>query len=218
MARARSELDGVGEKVADDPQQARGIAEDDADLASDARQDRVAADQLPLSGGNHPSVAFCDVRRSDFLMVQEPGWAQVDGDDIGRWAQRVAAHSVSRTPCPEMKIRIRERDTVMTPKLRAHVLRRLGFALSRFGEKVVSVIVRISKSNGHPGGIDTRCQIDVGLARSVKATATHSDALLAVDRAAANAGRSVARALERERDMEQRPCRPLGTKKVRSRA
>ena len=117
-----------------------------------------------------------------------------------------------------MRIHIRERGNVMTPRLRAHVLRRLGFALSRFGEKVVSVLVRISKSNGHAGGIDTQCQIDVGLARSVKATATDGDARVAVDRAAASAGRSVARALERERDMEQRLRRPLSTKKVSSRA
>jgi putative sigma-54 modulation protein len=115
-----------------------------------------------------------------------------------------------------MKIHIRERDNVMTEKLRAHVLRRLGFALSRFGEEVVSVIVRVSKSNGRLGGVNTRCQIDVGLARSVKATATDGDALVAVDRAAANAGRSVARALDREREMEQRPRRPLSTKKVRA--
>jgi putative sigma-54 modulation protein len=116
----------------------------------------------------------------------------------------------------EMKIQVRARDNVMTKKLRAHVLRRLGFALSRFEEKVVSVIVRVSKSNGDLGGTDTLCQVDVGLARSVKAAATDRDALVAVGRAAANAGRSVARALERERDMEQRPRGPLSTKKVRA--
>jgi putative sigma-54 modulation protein len=103
----------------------------------------------------------------------------------------------------EMKIYIRQRDSVMTEKLRAHVLRRLGFALSRFGEKVVSVIVRISRSKGRLGGLDTRCQIDVGLVRSVKATATDGDALASVNRAIASAGRSVARALERERETEQ---------------
>lgn len=130
-----------------------------------------------------------------------------------------------------MKILIRNRGSVMTKKLRAYVLRRLYFVLSRFGEKVVGVRVGVSKEkgppgngqssngqsgNGHPGGPETRCQIDVDLARSVKATATHGDPLVAVDRAAAGAGRSVARALDRERETEQWPFRPLGTKRVKS--
>jgi len=116
-----------------------------------------------------------------------------------------------------MKIQIRTRDHVMTKELRAYVLRRLGFVLSRFGEKVVSVRVEVSNSTGNSrlDGTDTRCQIDVGLARSVRARATHRDALVAVDRAAASAGRSVARALERERETEQRPRRPLSTNQVR---
>jgi putative sigma-54 modulation protein len=120
----------------------------------------------------------------------------------------------------KMKIYIRERDNVMTEKLRAHVLRRLGFALSRFGERVVSVIVRISRSKGRLGRLDTRCQIDVGLVRSVKATATDSDALASVNRATAGAGRSVARAIGREREAEQaatRPRVPFSSKKVRER-
>ena len=109
-----------------------------------------------------------------------------------------------------MRIQIRERDNMMTPKLHAHALRRVGFALSRFGRKVVSVIVRVSKTNGSPGsgGIDTRCQIDVGLERSVKATATDGDPLVSVERAVASVERSVVRALARERETEQRPEPP----------
>src|SRR5512141_220754 len=105
-----------------------------------------------------------------------------------------------------MKIQIRQDDSV-TEALRTHTLRRLGFALGRFGESVGDVIVRFSNSNRHGGGIDKCCQIQVGLLGSVKVVETDRDLFVAVDRAADRASRSVARALAlaREQSSQGRP-------------
>ena len=102
-----------------------------------------------------------------------------------------------------MKIEILKRNIVLTEKLRIHVLRQLAFALSRFGEKVVKVVVSFSNVRTRPGDVDKRCQIDVGLKRTVTAAARDGDALVAFDQAADRAGRSVARALDRERAAEE---------------
>jgi putative sigma-54 modulation protein len=107
----------------------------------------------------------------------------------------------------EMKIQIQRRNTVFTEKLKTHVLRRLGFALSRFGEEIASVIVRFSNLETRRGATEKRCQIDVGLRRSVTAAGTDADVLVAVDRAADRAGRTVGRALERDRETEEDPPR-----------
>jgi putative sigma-54 modulation protein len=94
-----------------------------------------------------------------------------------------------------MKIHIRERNVALTKALRAHVERRLGFALSHFGERIGRVVVRFSA----PGGAGKLCQIEVTLRpRGVRAEDTHADLFAAVDHAADRVARSVARALERE--------------------
>jgi putative sigma-54 modulation protein len=98
-----------------------------------------------------------------------------------------------------MKIQIRP-HSVVTDALRTHALRRLGFALGRFGESVGDVIVQFSDGDGTGGGIDKRCVIEVGLARSVKVEDTGSDLFVLVDRAADRASRKVARAFAQERE------------------
>jgi ribosomal subunit interface protein len=105
-----------------------------------------------------------------------------------------------------MKIHIRGRNVELTEVLRTRVERRLGFALGRFGERIDRVLLRFSDTDGHRGEVDKRCQIEVGL-RSKSVTVEHTDAdlLVALDRAADRASRSVARALERERDWEESP-------------
>ncbi len=98
-----------------------------------------------------------------------------------------------------MNIQIRERNVDVTNVLRAHVERRLAFALSRFGDRVDRVLVRFSES-GHGGGADKRCQINVGLRpQVVRVEDIDLDLFAAVDHAANRVSRSVARALERER-------------------
>jgi putative sigma-54 modulation protein len=106
-----------------------------------------------------------------------------------------------------MKIQIREHDSLVTDALRTHALRRLGFALGRFGESVGDVIVQFSNGNGR--GTDKCCQIRVGLPRGVKVVETDADLFVAVNRAADRAERSVARALARDREQSsQGPPRP----------
>ena len=102
-----------------------------------------------------------------------------------------------------MRIQIRARNVEVTALLRAHVERRLGFALSRFGKRIDRVVVRFSDTTGHWGGANKRCQIDVGMQESVRIEEMDSDIIAAVDRAADRASRSVARALERERELER---------------
>ena len=105
-----------------------------------------------------------------------------------------------------MKIHIRGRNVELTEVLRARVERRLGFALSRFGERIGRVLLRFSDTSGYRGDVDKRCQIDVGLRpRSVRVEHTDVDLFVALDRAADRASRSVARALERERGWEEIP-------------
>jgi putative sigma-54 modulation protein len=113
-----------------------------------------------------------------------------------------------------MKIQIRPHNSLVTEALRTHVLRRLGFALGRFGESVGDVIVQFSDGKGRNGGIDKCCQIQVGLARSVKVEDTDADLFVAVDRAADRASRTVARALALDRERAEGPLRPRGGRRT----
>ena len=115
-----------------------------------------------------------------------------------------------------MKIQIRHYDSAVTEALRTHTLRRLGFALGRFGESVGDVIVQFSNSNGRGRGVDKCCQIQVGLPRSVKVVEMDADLFVAVDRAADRASRSVARALALDREQSsQGPPRPRGGRRTK---
>ena len=107
-----------------------------------------------------------------------------------------------------MEIRIRVHNVELTEALRAHVERRIGFALGRLGARVDNVVVRFSDTNGHRRDIDKRCQIDVGLP-SVNVEATDADLFAAVDRAAHCAARAVTHALERERECDNSALRWL---------
>jgi putative sigma-54 modulation protein len=112
-----------------------------------------------------------------------------------------------------MKIHIRGRNIELTEVVRTRVERRLGFALGRFGERIGRVLLRFSDTNGDD--VDKRCQIVVGLRpRSVRVEHTDADLFLALDRAADRASRSVARALEREREWDENPSPAAGRRKV----
>jgi ribosomal subunit interface protein len=106
-----------------------------------------------------------------------------------------------------MHIQIRQRHAEVTSSLRAHVERRLGFALGRFGDQIGRVLVRLSDTTGQSGALapshqpQGRCQIDVGLRRGVRVEDAAADLLVAVDGAAERASRAVARFLDREREL-----------------
>ena len=99
-----------------------------------------------------------------------------------------------------MKIRIVKRNVEVDEALRHHVERRLGFAFGRFENRIGCVVVRFSDINGHRGGVDKRCQIDVDLlpARAVRAEDTDAELFAAVARAADRTARSIARTIEQE--------------------
>lgn len=107
-----------------------------------------------------------------------------------------------------MKLQVRGSNVDVTEVLRAHVTRRLRFALGRFEDRIGRVLVRFTDVNGERGGADKRCRIEVALRpRTVRVDDTDADLFVAVDHAAGRVSRSVARALERERDAFERPLR-----------
>ena len=103
-----------------------------------------------------------------------------------------------------MQIDIRARKIEVDEALRAHVDRRLRFALGRFGERIGRVTVRFDDANGTRGGVDKQCQIDVALRPSGNVIVDDIDADLCtvVDRAAERVARAVHRDLQRRRDAE----------------
>lgn len=95
-----------------------------------------------------------------------------------------------------MKVRISERGVKVSELLRAHVAKRLGLALGRFGTRVGQVVVHFSAT-----AEGKRCQIDVGLRpRRLRVEDSDADLFAALDSAAVRVSRSVAHALERETD------------------
>lgn len=107
-----------------------------------------------------------------------------------------------------MTIGVRGDGIDMKPGVSALVERRLYFALSRFGGRVKAVSVSLVDLNGPRGGIDKRCSMQARLAPRGTVRVEHTDSELsaAVDRAAAQLGRAVTRALERRRE----GARPTG--------
>ena len=98
-----------------------------------------------------------------------------------------------------MQIDIQARDFSLTPALRSHVRRRLGFALSKCNDRIQRVLVRLSDINGPRGGNDKCCQLRIvmpGLA-DVVVVDTQANLYVAIDRAAGRASRAVARRLAR---------------------
>ena len=104
-----------------------------------------------------------------------------------------------------MQVEIRSRKIEVDEALRAHVDRRLRFALGRFGERIVKVTVRFEDANGPRGGVDKQCRIDVALRPSGSVLVEDIDVDLhaVVDRAADRAARAVDRDLQRRRDAER---------------
>jgi putative sigma-54 modulation protein len=115
-----------------------------------------------------------------------------------------------------MKIQIRAQDIKVTKALKAHVELRLGFALSRFGEKIGHVAVELSTSDERSDRTEKRCRIAVSLPRCVKVQETDADVFAAVDRAAVRAARSVAHAIDQDRTSTLSPVQLWKNKKPRS--
>ena len=98
-----------------------------------------------------------------------------------------------------MNIRIHGGNIEVTKTLRAHIERRVGLALGRFGEQIGPVEVRFCDTPGANGKVEKECHIIVGLLRSLRVAEADADLYAALDRAADRAARSVARELELQR-------------------
>jgi ribosome-associated translation inhibitor RaiA len=106
-----------------------------------------------------------------------------------------------------MEIGIRVHGFGLTAGLRERVLRRLRFAFAANGHRLRRVAVWLADANGPRGGEDKRCRIQVivpGM-RPVVVEDTEADLYVAIDRAVARAGRTVARRLGRQFD-DRRPA------------
>jgi putative sigma-54 modulation protein len=110
-----------------------------------------------------------------------------------------------------LRISVRDGRGTVTAPLRAHIERRLAFALSSFGDRVGQVVVRLSGTTPADGraALPEQCEIEVKLRpRDLQVADTGADPFVAVENAAERLGRSVARAVERERGWLDGPPSP----------
>jgi len=94
---------------------------------------------------------------------------------------------------------IRGRDIYITESLRAHIERKLRFALDRFTGQIRGVRVMLADLNGPRGGIDKCCQLEISLEPSSKIVMEDraANVYVAIDRLADKAGIYIARRIER---------------------
>jgi ribosomal subunit interface protein len=98
-----------------------------------------------------------------------------------------------------MNIQIRGVGIQKSQALSAYIERRMAFAFSRFYARMDRILVRFSDQNGPKGGQDKVCQVGFtlrGMAPEI-VEAKDADLYLAIDLAAAKAGRRMARLIER---------------------
>lgn len=100
-----------------------------------------------------------------------------------------------------MQIIARAQDVGTGEDTREHVERRIGFALGRFADRIVRVLVTLRDLNGPRGGVDKLCRVAVQMRRldPVTVTAEASGVHEAIDLAAERAKRAVSRRIDRRR-------------------
>ena len=107
-----------------------------------------------------------------------------------------------------MKLDIQFRGLESTDALRDHTERKLHASLSRFGQRIRAVEVRITDVNGPRGGEDKICRINVRTPLgAVSVRKASADAYAAVHLAVESMERAMAGKLARSRTMRRRPRR-----------
>ena len=103
-----------------------------------------------------------------------------------------------------MEIDIRGENLFLTPPLLEQVERRLLLALSRFGESIQRVVVRIAELDNSGCNNQKRCRIVVSLRPSghMMVECTGPDVRAAIDLGADRLGRSMARKIRLAREIE----------------
>jgi putative sigma-54 modulation protein len=104
-----------------------------------------------------------------------------------------------------MQIQIQARNFSITPAMRVHIERQLGFSLDMCRRHIKRILVRLSDINGPRGGNDKRCHLELILPgqAAVVVKDTEADLYLAINRAASRACRTVMRRLRRRRDINR---------------
>lgn len=113
-----------------------------------------------------------------------------------------------------MIVDIHGQGFTVTPALAEHLRRRLGFVLTRHGNRIQRVAIRVGDENGPRGGVDKYCRIQVHLLDAPVAVVTDVGAELyaVIDRAADRVGRVVVKHLNRThpvRDVARHGARPV---------
>lgn len=101
-----------------------------------------------------------------------------------------------------MRLKVRGRRVKLNDELEVYIDRHVHFALSRFSDRIRSVRVVLSDTNGPRGGTDKLCTIRVALRAGSVLQVEDVDSTLevAVNRACARIGGRVTRELDRQRE------------------
>lgn len=100
-----------------------------------------------------------------------------------------------------MNVNVQSLGFPITAALAAHAGRRLRFALTRHGDRIHRVVVRVGDENGPRGGLDKFCRIQVHLLDAPLAIIKEIGLELyaVIDRATDRVGRVVTQNLDRSR-------------------
>lgn len=110
-----------------------------------------------------------------------------------------------------MKIDITTQQVELDKNVSDQILRRLQFALSKFGHSIRQVQVHFSDLNGPKGGNDKKCSIKVKLVTTgeVMVQGVGKDIATTLSYSVERVGRAVKRELERRREVPIRINRRL---------
>ncbi len=108
-----------------------------------------------------------------------------------------------------MKVHIQSRHFELTEGLKAHIQRKLKFALSRMESHITAISVCLSDVNGPKGGLDALCQLQVSIANmeDIVIKDRQTDLYCAIDRAMQRASRTVARKVARQQKLQKHPTK-----------
>ncbi len=102
-----------------------------------------------------------------------------------------------------MRLDIRIQKVDLPKEVNRYIARRLHFCLGRFEARIRNVTVRILDINGPRGGTDKRCRLTIHMIPSdvIVVEEVNADLFAAIDRAAERLGQSLARKVQRARDL-----------------
>lgn len=102
---------------------------------------------------------------------------------------------------PQVPLHLRVRHLELTPETQHQIRHRLRAALSRFGERIRRITVRLEDLNGPKGGVDLACRVKVDLRDQESIFVEEREATLSVvvDRVADRVAEAMARRVDRRR-------------------